>query len=77
VDGDTVSELASVPVDKAVSAIDLRIVSDGKTLDFMYSLDRGSRWETLMADVDARHTSTAVAGGFTGTIVGPYASNKK
>lgn len=77
IDGDSVVELASVPVDSTMSALNLRVVSKGKTLDFMYSLDNGSKWETIMADVDARHTSTAQAGGFTGTTVGPYASNKK
>ncbi len=70
------SELASVPVSDSDTGVDLRVVSNGKTLDFFYSLDRGEKWEPLKRGVDARHTSTAAAGGFTGTMVGPYASNK-
>ena len=77
IEGDTVAELASVPVDASVAELDLRVVSRGRTLDFLYSLDRGTNWGTLVTEVDARHTSTAEAGGFTGTLIGPYASSKK
>jgi len=77
IEGDSVAELASVPVDASVAELDLRVVSRGRTLDFLYSLDRGTNWGTLVTEVDARHTSTAEAGGFTGTLIGPYASSKK
>jgi hypothetical protein len=33
----------------------------------------GREMRTLVAGVDASYLSTAVAGGFTGTTVGPYA----
>ncbi len=44
---------------------------DGATMAFDYRA--GGRAATLVGDVDARFLSTAVAGGFTGTIIGPYA----
>ena len=33
----------------------------------------GGEMQTLAANVDASFLSTAVAGGFTGTTIGPYA----
>jgi CBS domain containing-hemolysin-like protein len=51
----------------------LAIVSDdGLTFRFGYAVD-GKEMRTLLASVDASYLSTAVAGGFTGTTVGPYA----
>ncbi|MDE6337781.1 MAG: hypothetical protein K2L34_14555, partial [Muribaculaceae bacterium] len=35
----------------------------------------GKNWQSLAEGVDAGFTSTAEAGGFTGTMVGLYASN--
>ena len=55
------------------STVDLAIVSDdGLTFRFGYAVD-GREMRTLIAGVDASYLSTAVAGGFTGTTVGPYA----
>ena len=55
------------------STVDLAIVSDdGLTFRFGYAVD-GREMRTLVAGVDASYLSTAVAGGFTGTTVGPYA----
>ena len=54
-------------------AIDLEIASDdGLTFRFGYAVD-GGEMKTLIGNVDASYLSTAVAGGFTGTTVGPYA----
>ena len=53
--------------------VDLCIASDdGLTFRFGYAVD-GREMRTLAANVDASYLSTAVAGGFTGTTVGPYA----
>ncbi|WP_303408670.1 glycoside hydrolase family 43 protein [uncultured Duncaniella sp.] len=71
------TDIASMPLDADVTGVDLRLVSKGKSYDFMFSTDRGDTWETLMSGVDARHTSTAAAGGFTGTLVGLYASKTR
>ena len=55
------------------STVDLCIASDdGLTFRFGYAVD-GRELRTLAANIDASYLSTAVAGGFTGTTVGPYA----
>ena len=53
--------------------VDLEISSaDGLTFRFAYAVD-GGEMQPLAANVDASFLSTAVAGGFTGTTIGPYA----
>ena len=53
--------------------VDLEVSSaDGLTFRFAYAVDGGGM-QTLAANVDAAYLSTAVAGGFTGTTIGPYA----
>lgn len=61
--------LASVPLES--EAVDLEIQMDGGRMRFGYTVGGVAR--VLRADVDARFLSTAKAGGFTGTIIGPYA----
>ena len=56
-------------------AITLKVVSDGKHYAFHYATKKG-RWQTLAEEVDAAHLSTARAGGFTGSLIGLYATNK-
>lgn len=65
---DADSLMASVPVEG--DAIDLEIRADGGRMDFFYTVG-GVRRE-LRAGVDATFLSTSKAGGFTGTIIGPY-----
>ncbi len=67
--------LAGDDVEASVSTVGLRLVSNGDTYDFHYSPDGGKTWKALCTGVDASFTSTATAGGFTGTTVGMYASN--
>ena len=58
---------------KGFGAVDLEVASDdGLTFRFGYAVD-GGEMQTLIEGVDAAYLSTAVAGGFTGTTVGPYA----
>ena len=65
--------LSSKALPKTFSTVDLAIASDdGLTFRFGYAVD-GREMRTLVAGVDASYLSTAVAGGFTGTTVGPYA----
>lgn len=65
-------ELASKPLDDDNSPVKLKIASkDGLCFDFSFSQDE--KYTTLISGVDASYLSTAVAGGFTGTVVGPYA----
>lgn len=70
-----VETLVEKELDNDNPVVDLRIQGNGPTFNFSYSTDEGNSWETLMNGVDAAHTSTAEAGGFTGTSVGMYASN--
>lgn len=42
---------------------------------FSFSGDDGSTWTSVADAVDAAFTTTDQAGGFTGTVVGPFATN--
>ncbi|MEM1182386.1 MAG: glycoside hydrolase family 43 protein [Acidobacteriota bacterium] len=65
--------LAEEKIDAPTGApIHLRLEIDRPRLDFGYSLD-GEVYETLLDDADAGPLTTAVAGGFTGAVVGMYA----
>ena len=65
--------LSSKALPAKFNTVDLAIASDdGLTFRFGYAVD-GREMRTLVANVDASYLSTAVAGGFTGTTVGPYA----
>lgn len=56
--------------------VSLKISSDGKGFSFLYSANGGKSWRKLASGVDASHTSTHKAGGFTGSTIGLYASSK-
>ncbi len=75
IDEDGSHTIAELPVDATLSAIDFKISGNGLKYGFQYSTDGGNKWEMLADNVDAGFTSTAEAGGFTGTVVGLYASN--
>ena len=60
--------LASVPFDG--EAVDLQIAADGGRMRFSYTV--GGENRVLRDEVDATFLSTGKAGGFTGTIIGPY-----
>ena len=49
----------------------LRISGDGGTYSFYYDIGKG--WQPLLEKDDATFLSTQIAGGFVGTIIGPYA----
>ena len=57
---------------EAREGVTLKIDIDRALIDFSYSAD-GSTFTTLLDDADARVLTTAVASGFTGAVVGPYA----
>jgi alpha-N-arabinofuranosidase len=54
------------------SFIDLKVTSDGETFSFWYA-PNGKNWKALIEGVDASYLTSASVGGFTGTLVGPYA----
>jgi alpha-N-arabinofuranosidase len=54
----------------------LRMSVDRGDLDFSFSLD-GDEFDVVLDDADARVLSTAVAGGFTGAVVGMFAERDR
>ncbi|WP_123538977.1 glycoside hydrolase family 43 protein [Halosimplex salinum] len=62
--GDATDELASVPVDERVT-----LGVDAETEAYEFVVDG-----EVLADARPKYLSTEVAGGFTGVVVGPYAT---
>ena len=58
----------SIPV---VPSLRLRISADGPKYSFFY--DGGQGWKALRENDDGSILSTEVAGGFVGTVLGPFA----
>lgn len=73
--GESDLTLASQEIDKETKMIDLKVTSKGISYDFYFST--GGKWNLLAKNVDAGYLSTTVAGGFTGTTVGMYATSQK
>lgn len=73
-DGSEVIGRREVPAD--LTAVDLRVQGKGLKYDFSYSGDGGKTWSSIADGIDAGFTSTSEAGGFTGTTIGAYATNK-
>lgn len=76
--GDGAQLLASAPAPDG--KIVLKVVGSGAECAFYYA-ERGSRrskikWQPLAEKLDSRFLSTHSAGGFTGVVVGPYASSR-
>ena len=57
------------------SPVYLKMDIDKAELDFSYSLD-GKRYTLILDNTDARVLTTAMAGGFTGAVVGMYAEGE-
>lgn len=66
--------IGSVPVKG--ESVDLKVEGAGTEFAFYCSTDGGANWQPVATGVDASYTSTAKTGGFTGTMVGLYASAK-
>ena len=62
--------LAEVPL-AATGPVDLRIAAEGARYRFAYAI--GGRWRELGLAQDGTVLSTARAGGFVGTMIGPFA----
>lgn len=76
IDGTAGGVLGSCKIDAEAKEVYLKVVSKETSYDFYYSLKSADRWTLLCGNVDARHLSTAVAGGFTGSMIGMYATRK-
>jgi alpha-N-arabinofuranosidase len=55
----------------ATPSLQLRVSADGPNYSFYY--DAGQGWQALRENDDGSILSTEVAGGFVGTVVGPFA----
>lgn len=65
--------LARLPLpDAAAKGLRLRIAARGGAYDLGYAVGTGP-WRWAVRGTDGTMLSTAVAGGFTGTVIGPYA----
>lgn len=69
--------IGTAPAPAGESSITLRIHSDGLTYDFSCYDETSKKMTDIATGADARQTSTAAAGGFTGTTVGPYATSAR
>lgn len=68
--------IASSHLRDNLKEISLKVVSRGTAYDFYYATE-ADEWIQLSKNVDAKFLSTAVAGGFTGTVIGLYATQCK
>jgi len=57
---------------KNQKSIQLKVISDGPTFSFFYK--QKSKWIQIGENVDAKHLTTQVTGGFIGTTIGMYAT---
>ena len=64
--------VAAVPLPPATTAVRLRLRARGGRYNFDWALPKGP-WQTVVHDVDGTNLSTEQAGGFVGTMIGPYA----
>jgi len=63
-----------IPTEYKDANIKLKITGKGSNYSFYVSYN-GTDWVTVAEDADAHNLSTQDAGGFTGTLIGPYASS--
>jgi xylan 1,4-beta-xylosidase len=68
----TIPASAKIPATKSLR---LRISGDGPRYSFYY--DAGQGWQALHENDDGSILSTEVAGGFVGTVLGPFARQEK
>jgi alpha-N-arabinofuranosidase len=66
--------VAEAPLD-ARGPVRLKLSVHGGSYDFAYAAD--GNWKVLASGVDGTHLSTATAGGFVGTMIGPFAQGPR
>jgi GH35 family endo-1,4-beta-xylanase len=64
----------TIPEEYKDVPVQLRISGDCGKYSFVASFD-GINWQNIAENVDATNLSTNVAGGFVGTLIGPYATS--
>ncbi len=70
--GKQTATIAVTPLKEDTGRIKLEIVANARDYSFYFDQD-GSGWKPLQEHADGSILSTAVAGGFVGAMVGPYA----
>jgi xylan 1,4-beta-xylosidase len=73
---DPVTGVALASAQAPTGPVELRIHARGASYDFAYRTPYG-QWRILAKDVDGTNLSSATAGGFVGTLIGPYAQTSK
>ncbi len=73
-EGVKVIATASLPGVKANATLYLRVEAQGSRYQFYYALKRGT-WTAIGEPMDGKVLSTKYAGGFTGAVIGLYASS--
>lgn len=71
-DGATTTTLARTRIPATTTQLRLQISGDGGAYSFDYDAT-GAGWQSLRRDDDAGLLSTAQAGGFVGSMIGPFA----
>jgi len=66
--------LAEFPLGPKTGKVGLRIKSEGDAYSFYYTTD-SKKWNVLKEKEDGKFLSTKVAGGFTGSLYGMYATS--
>lgn len=61
----------------ASPSLRLQITGDAGSYGFAFDLDDGQGWQRLAGDVDGTVLSTDRAGGFVGTLLGPFARDER
>jgi alpha-N-arabinofuranosidase len=67
----TATSAAAAPAN-GIALTKFKVTAQARRYSFFYSTGSGE-WQTLLEDDDGVFLSTDVAGGFTGTVLGPYA----
>jgi xylan 1,4-beta-xylosidase len=72
-DGEAVQQVAATTLEQGTPEIKLRITGRGRDYSFYHDDGRAGGWRALLENDDGSILSTAVAGGFVGTTLGPHA----
>lgn len=65
-----------IPMTNKNDNVLFRIKGSEDKYTFSASFDKGSTWQSVAKDIDAKNLSTETGGGFTGVMLGIYASGK-
>jgi sialate O-acetylesterase len=76
-DGHRVTHTLASQTQRAAQALRLKITGDGGRYAFAFDTGEGRGWQTLAKDVDGTVLSTDRAGGFVGTLLGPFARDER